>query len=180
MAFFFELFWLDTIPVGTFIPPVALFSTIGSLSLIHVLGIHLPCEAFVAMLVTVPFATLIAWIETKQRLWHNREFNMLVLATRRGNAKLFAPQKFIGKGIVGSFLLQATTCFLILIPLEILLDKGLVYQGLYAWCSWPMLWLLGSLGGVLSMRFRHGPVVVVALILMIGGLGWIFEKMPIL
>jgi len=154
---FFELFWLDIIPVGTFIPPLSLFSTLASLLLIHVLGVYHPAKIALVMFATVPFASLGAWVEAKQRSWQNREFNMLVISTRRGHANAFAPGKFIHKGIMHTFFLQAFFCCVSLFFLFGILKTILPLVHPYPWISWPVLWLLASMGGVLSLRFRRAP-----------------------
>lgn len=172
MAFFFELFWLDIIPVGTFIPPVGLFSTIASLSLIQVLGISHPGEIFVVLTATIPFAAFMAWLESRQRLWQNREFNLLVVSTRRGNARLFAPGSSIRKGVVQSLLLQGGACLAILLPLAVLLDYLLTYVQPVSWVSWPLLWLVASLGGVIAMRFRRAYLLMTAAVALVGLILW--------
>ncbi|GAU09004.1 PTS sugar transporter subunit IIC [Desulfoplanes formicivorans] len=165
VAFFFELLWLDCIPVGTFIPPASLFSTIASLTLVHVLGLQHPSEIFMVLVATTPFASFMSWLEARQRMWQNREFNLLVVATRRGNASLFAPEKFIRKGIVHTFLIQAVACLGILALLHVLLGYALEHVHIVPWVSWPILWLIASLGGVIAMRFRNAHLY------MLGGIG---------
>ncbi len=154
MAFFFELFWLDIIPVGTFIPPVGLFSTVTSLTLIQLFGLNQPSEIAVVLTATIPFAAFMAWLEARQRLWQNREFNLLVVSTRRGNARLFAPQDYIRKGMGHSFVLHGLVCLAILVLLSLFLERLLPFVRISPWIVWPHLWLVASLGGVIAMRFR--------------------------
>jgi PTS system mannose-specific IIC component len=172
VAFFFELFWLDVIPVGTFIPPAGLFSTIASLSLIHVLGVTHPGEIFILLTATIPFAAFMAWLESRQRLWQNREFNLLVVSTRKGNARLFAPGSYIRKGIVQSLLLQGGMALVILLPLTVVLDCLLAHTRPVAWISWPLLWLVASLGGVIAMRFRRAYFYLTAAIALTALILW--------
>lgn len=165
VAFFFELLWLDCIPVGTFIPPASLFSTIASLALIEVLGLQHPSEIFMVLVATIPFASCMSWLEARQRLWQNREFNLLVVATRRGNAKLFTPEKFIRKGMVHALLIQTVVCLGIVLVLNSVLGWLLEHMRIIPWVSWPLLWLAASLGGVMAMRFRNAHLY------MLGGVG---------
>ncbi|MGX9365953.1 hypothetical protein ACTVJH_07900 [Desulfoplanes sp. PS50] len=172
VAFFFELFWLDIIPVGTFIPPAGLFSTIASLSLIQVLGISHPGKIFVVLTATIPFAAFMAWLESRQRLWQNREFNLLVVSTRKGNARLFVPGSYIRKGIVQSLLLQGGMSLVILLPLAVILDHLLPYVQPVPWISWPFLWLVASLGGVIAMRFRRAYMYMTTAIILVTFILW--------
>ncbi len=158
IAVFFELFWLDIIPVGTFIPPVGLYSTFASLCIVHILGLHHPVDIAFVMVMTIPFASLCAWIDAKQRLLQNRSFNLLVISTRPGNADRFMPERLIRAGLVRSFIFQSVFSLVSLYILFVILSFVLPYVHHYSWFSWPVLWLSSSLGGLLSLRFRHAPV----------------------
>ena len=111
-------------------------------------------------------------MEAKQRSWQNREFNMLVVSTRRGNANSFVPEKLIYKGIVHTFFLQALFCWVSLYFLFLFLRGLLPQVHYYSWVSWPLLWLLASIGGVLALRFRRAPCVWGSGVLGVAGVLW--------
>ncbi len=173
VALFFELLWLDTIPVGTFIPPAALFPTIASLILIKLFGLIQPSEILVVLMATMPWAACMAWLDTRQRLNQNKAFNRLVLSTRRGGIRSFAPEISIHKGIFYALIRHGFASLAILCLLAMLISYVLPVMPRLTWLSWPYLWLAASLGGVAAMRFRYSYLFLTTGVAGVATLVWL-------
>jgi PTS system mannose-specific IIC component len=152
IAVFFELFWLDLIPVGTFIPPHALFSTILTASVSQALGLHQVSDVCLVMLLAMPFGTLFGRFEAVQRNRQNQAHTDLLHWARRRSAGpdiLFglvrkSLAQIMGLVFVG-FMLSAGIVFSLA---EVLLQHRFIPPSL----TWAHLWIFASIGGVLSLR----------------------------
>ncbi len=163
-AIFFELFWLDLIPAGTFIPPNHVASTLAALCLMNTLHLSTPSGALVAIAAALPFSRLLAKAEDMQREYENRVFAKSQDSRGRSGA-LFAPGRLIARSIVDMAVINglvfttalagAVLAMAWLAPILAPIIK--VYP-----LSWAQIWLFGSLGAILSFRYRPAYVVFVA------------------
>lgn len=162
VALFHELFWLDLIAVGTFVPPSALATTLASLSLMHCFGLVSPMAACVVSALTAPLALVFAKLDIFQRGYENSVY--LKYRERRTREHLaVAPGPLIGRAMAHLAALHGATFCLalaglialgnVLLPLLWPLIEARQF-------SWGQLWILGSLGAILSLRYRPAYVVV--------------------
>jgi mannose PTS system EIIC component len=162
VSLFFELLWLDLFPAGTIIPPQSLAPTLASLAVVHHLGIDTPSLAVVVMFVALPLGPLFAQLERYHRQYENRAHTGLLV---------WASQSGLGPGpailtrrsilvmlplntIVFSICLLALTAIsaTILPRLEPLLGPIPL--------QWPHLWVVASVGAVLSLRHRPAYAIL--------------------
>ncbi len=154
VALFFELAWLDIIPVGTFIPPHLTLATIAALSLGFIQGVTTPGEWLVIMIAAIPMAWVGSECENILRSQNSGAYK----ACQDWLASPFAssfPKKIIYLGLCRAFLFDFV-CFLLCILLLHLL-VSLLFSVSQVWLiqssiSWLCLWLIASLGGLLSLR----------------------------
>ncbi|MDC0335960.1 PTS sugar transporter subunit IIC, partial [Pseudodesulfovibrio sp.] len=86
IAIFFELFWLDLIPVGTFIPPHLTAATFSALALTTFFGLEHPARIMGILFASMP----LAWLGTKaESMLRDRErvsYNRLLKWARNPEA----------------------------------------------------------------------------------------------
>jgi len=155
VSIIFELFWLDLVPAGTFIPPNIAASNLAALSLIHFFGFQKPGEIIFPVLLCLPLAWLGSRLEHFQRNRQNAGYNLVLSWTQKSRFKEFAPRKLILRGILQSAVLNmiffcgSVLCLITLTG--VLQSHGLVSPPV-DFFSWGHLWLVASLGGILSLR----------------------------
>ncbi|MBT8763409.1 hypothetical protein KFV02_05635 [Desulfohalobiaceae bacterium Ax17] len=161
LAIFFELFWLDLFPAGTFIPPQSLFSTFASITLIHILNLNLIEEIFFAMILTIPLALFGSWLEGRQREWQNKSYNQLLKRCRRGyqNENKFCPGKLISGSILQILTINIVFAYLSIHFLIFIYEKIAPILPRNSFLAWPYLWIFASIGGILSLRIRRAYAV---------------------
>jgi PTS system mannose-specific IIC component len=152
IALFFELFWLDLIPVGTFIPPYALFSTILTMVVVQALDLQQVSGVCLIMVLTMPFSALFGRFESLQRNRQNQAHTELLRWARQRTA---GPD--ILYGLVQKSLLQIVVLgfagFMISACAVFLLGAELLqYRCFPLSLTWAHLWIFASIGGVLSLR----------------------------
>lgn len=172
IGIFFELFWLDLFPAGTFIPPHAPAATLTTLALASRLGAVEPRVVLLAILLGLPMSWLGARLDQVRREFENRNYNRVLQDARKPAD--FHPERVV----LASLAVLCALHFLVFGLCLGLLDwlAGLIeplWLDLFADLpvSWPWLWLAASLGAVLSLRWRRayalltlGVAVVAALI----------------
>ena len=168
VAIFFELFWLDLFPAGTFIPPQALFSTFASMTLVYVLDLNLTEDIFLAMILTIPLALFGSWLEGRQRMWQNKSYNQLLKRVRRGYRNGFYSEKLISKSILQILIVNFIFAYLSIHALIFIYEKIAPIWPRNSFLAWPYLWIFASIGGILSLRIRRAYAVFLAGVLMAG------------
>ncbi len=153
LAIFFELLWLDLIPVGTFIPPNAIFSLVASVLLMHFFQLEGTGELFLLVLLTLPGAYLMARLEGWERVRQNRNYN-LILRQSRDKWGNFQPEKMIWRSLAGSLankLAGASIGIYLLSLIFPLLNNLLVLDPKL---DWHHLILASSISGLAALRVK--------------------------
>ena len=78
IAIFFELCWLDILPVGTFIPPQLAASTFAALALTTHFSLVGADQIAPALILGLPLAWLGYHLEVRVRAFNNRSYNALL------------------------------------------------------------------------------------------------------
>jgi PTS system mannose-specific IIC component len=150
------LFWIDGIPAGTHIPPNAAAATLAGLSLMHVFQLTSPAEALFVAATTAGLARLFAALEGVQRVMENIVLSRYMAARERSRAA-FSPGRLIRRAYLDMLVLNGVAFSVALAGLVALyyvfLPKVWPYLA-SSGATWSHLWILGSLGGVLSLRYR--------------------------
>ncbi len=156
LCLFYELFWLDGIPAGTHIPPNAAASTLAGLSLMHVFKLTSPAEALFVAATTAMLGRLFAALEGVQRVVENMVLSRYIAARERAKAP-FAPGRLIRRAFCDMAIINGVAFSVALAGLIALFHAILPLVWPYlssSGATWSQLWILGSLGGVLSLRYR--------------------------
>jgi mannose PTS system EIIC component len=156
VALFFELFWLDLIPAGTYIPPNPVASTLAALSVMHSLNLSSPSQALFAVALSVPLARLFSKVEDFQREYEDKIFDKFQGARGKSGA-VFAPGALVLRSIVDMAVINGIVFCLVLTALTALaafLAPRLLPLAAGYPVSWAQIWILGSLGAVFSLRYR--------------------------
>lgn len=162
IAIFFELFWLDLFPAGTFIPPSQAAATLATLTLTRCFNLTAPSGVLVATVMSLPLALLFARLEAFHRRFETTTLaRALDAAARKG--VILSPGRLVRRSLVEMALLNGACFSLALAGLVAagnlvfaILAPVLAQQSM----SYAHLWMLGSLGGVLSLRHRPAYVVL--------------------
>jgi len=162
LAVFYELFWLDLFPAGTYMPPNALFPMLCVLSLSLSQLNHDCITLFLPIILTLPLASFGSYLEKRQREWQVASYNRLILAFRAGSNLEKATGRSIFASLAQLFALNcAAFCIissLVLFGVSFLTDQ-MGQSLLYPDASWPLLWTIGAVGGLLSLRIRRNYVI---------------------
>ena len=156
LCIFYELFWLDGIPAGTHIPPNAAAAALAGLSLMHVFSLTTPAEALCVAAATSILARLFSGLEGAQRVVENIVFSRYAAARQRQRAP-FEPGRLVRRALVNTVVIQGLVFAVALAGLIALFAVALPKVWPYlasSRASWGQLWILGSLGAVLSLRYR--------------------------
>jgi PTS system mannose-specific IIC component len=156
IAIFYELLWLDFIPVGTFIPPHMTAAAFTGLALATYFGLDAPPLVFAAVVFGLPMSWLGARLDRNLRDRLNRSYNA-VLHWVRKPAGDDVPGKLILRTLLGkllvSWLFFVTGAGLLAVLLNFFLNQ---YSGflLALELSWSQFLIAASIGGLLSLRLR--------------------------
>ncbi|WP_083838476.1 PTS sugar transporter subunit IIC [Solidesulfovibrio carbinoliphilus] len=162
LSLFYELFWLDGIPAGTHIPPNAAAATLAGLSLMYVFQLTSPAEALFVAATTGILGRLFAALEGAQRVMENIVLSRYTAARERSRAP-FSPARLIRRAFLDMAVLNGVTFCVVLAALVALYHVLLPMVWPYlssSGATWSQLWILGSLGGVLSLRYRPAYVAL--------------------
>lgn len=164
ISLFFELFWMDLIPAGTFIPPQMAASALSALTLAEVHHLTAPSLAVLAILASLPLAWLGTRLEAMERERQNRSYNEL-LRSSRGGMSDFAPQILVRRGILRMAVINWLFFLGSSIALVSITGAFLPFlqtYGILLPVRWWHIWFGASLGGLLSIRFRPGYLLLTA------------------
>ena len=163
LALFYELFWLDLFPVGTYLPPNALFPLFTVLAIASTM--HQPDAAtlFLPILFTLPLGFFGAYVEKIHRLWQVFGYERLLRGFRSGSELGMVAGNAVALSILQFFLLNGIVFFAVaalciaadtsIRPLSPLAEHNV---------TWPFIWIFGIAGGILSLRIRRGYIVFLA------------------
>ena len=128
----------------------------------HVFRLTSPAEALVVAATTAMLGRLFAALEGAQRVVENIVLSRYTAARERTKA-FFSPGRLIRRALCDMVLLNGVAFSVALAGL-IALYAALLPR---AWpflassgATWSQLWILGSLGGVLSLRYRPAYVAL--------------------
>ncbi len=176
VGIFFELFWLDQIPAGTYIPPNTVLSTFLTLSLVQYFSLISPSAIMLPLALSVPLALMGAKIEYYQRRWQDSGYNTLLQWARipvpRRNPH--QPERLVMLSLLQQLCLNFalfTVGLLVLIGLLTIFPlHSLLYIGGLK-LTWPHLWLMAALGGLLALRVKRSYAILsycVVLLVLLG------------
>ncbi|MDO9083243.1 MAG: PTS sugar transporter subunit IIC [Humidesulfovibrio sp.] len=156
IAIFYELLWLDFLPVGTFIPPHMTAAAFTGLALATYFGLDTPPLVFTALICGLPMAWLGARLDRNLRDRLNRSYGA-VLHWLRKPAGVDVPGKLILRTLLGkllvSWLFFLVGAGMLAVLLRFVLNQ---YAGFLAGLelTWPQFLIAASIGGLLSLRLR--------------------------
>lgn len=164
LALFFELFWLDLIHVGTYIPPFSSMSLLLCVLLTDYFNISDVRQLPLPILLSLPWALTGAaaerWMRQRQSVFY---FNFV----ERGEAlrKFLVPGRIFCKSILKLMALQAVVfagCYSIAENLGHLLVNWLGLPT-FSWLNWGLFWTLGAaMGGFMALRTRRAYFIFAA------------------
>lgn len=165
LAVFYEMFWLDLFPAGTYMPPNSLFPMLTVLSLMETMGQPDITTLFLPVILTLPLAALGSLIERRQREWQVTSYNRIIRKLRTDGDLGMAASYSVAASLSQLFLFNliafcAVTGLVFFLWGAIAAWKG--HMLVLAQASWPLLWVFGAVGGVLALRIRRNYIVFIA------------------
>ncbi|WP_460139117.1 PTS sugar transporter subunit IIC [Salidesulfovibrio brasiliensis] len=162
VAIFFELFWLDLLPVGTFIPPHLTAAAFAALALTIWFDVVNASKVLIILFACMPLAWLGAQLEGVQRMREKKSYNLLLNWSRKPD-RAELPGKLILRSALAYFSYSFVLFYLIMIVyvhgLEYLLPKlSPLLSGLKI--TWAHLLIAATLGGVMALRLRRAYAVL--------------------
>lgn len=162
IAIFFELFWLDLIPAGTYIPPHLTAATFATLSLTTWFALKQPSEIMLIMFASMPLAWVGAHLEGMMRERQKSNYNKVLNWAR----------KPVDPNVPGTIILRSVLTML-LASWVLFFVTVLVFQHAFSYVfshfsqyfiaykvQWAHLWIAATLGGVMALRVKRAYVVL--------------------
>jgi len=158
VALFFELFYLDLFPLGTFVPPHGPFALLVALALTRIFDVVQPSLIFVVLLLSMPAAWLGSRLEERHRQWQNLSYTRMLQSTRPGQEHVVSATGLARNALVQICVIQGLAFLLVMALLTpfaewVLLHVRARVLGLPV--GWPHIWMLGTIGALLSFRARR-------------------------
>lgn len=160
LSLFFELFWLDLFPIGTYIPPMPAFPYLLLLTLSGLFGLQNPAELILPLALVMPTAYVVLLLEQKQRgLQKNASARLTCKAEQNQLVHIYA-----GRLITLSLLQQITgglALFILAYGSAVFLLNTLGLppaMGGEAFpinLDWSILYFIAATGALLSLRIRR-------------------------
>ena len=166
LALFFELFWLDLMYVGTYVPPFSSMSLLICVLLVDYFQISEVRQLPLPLLLSLPWALTGAAVE---RWMRQRQSVLYFSLVERGEAvqQHNVPRRVFMHCILKLLAVQAVVfagCYTIIENLGHVLA---IWVGLpiFSWLNWGLLWTLGAaMGGFMALRTRRAYAVFAAAI----------------
>lgn len=170
-AIFFELLWLDLFYVGTFVPPDGLFAYLIFVPLSLSLALVSLPDICPALLLCLPFAELLRWVEGRLRLNQSINYETLnQVIDERGDIMAASSHA------LASSVMRFIRWEMMIYAFASVLLYGLVSMWIWRfagidsldWVTWGFLLSLAAVGGLLSLRIPAARVCFVAIALVAG------------
>lgn len=165
LAVFYELFWLDLFPAGTYIPPNPLFPMFCILALVPELHSQDATTCFLPVMLTLPLAFAGAFLEKKHREWQASGYNRLLIRFRTAGDLGGAAAVSASISLIELFIINFFAFFCIAWLVSFIMNALILWQGkplVFPDASWSLLWIIGGIGGVLALRTKHSIAVFIA------------------
>lgn len=162
LAVFYELFWLDLFPAGTYMPPNPLFPMLCVLTLSESLAAPDIITLFLPVILTLPLAALGSFIEKRQREWQVAGYNRVILCLRANGDMGKAAGHSVFASLAQLFTVNGIVFFIATTLVVLAADALTAWQGqplAFRYASWPLLWVIGAVGGMLSLRIRRNYIL---------------------
>lgn len=162
IAIFFELFWLDLIPVGMFIPPHLTAATFSALSLSTFLGYENPSQMVFIFFASMPLAWFGAKVEGMLRNRERVSYNKLLNWARNPESDV-VPTQLVVRSAVRTFAVAGSLFYISTLVLYFTFQTvAQVYPTLFTSVriSWPHLWIAASIGGLMALRLKRANIIL--------------------
>ena len=175
MAIFFELFFLDLFPIGTYIPPHGPFALLSSLALVNIFELVQPPVIFLAMLLCIPTAFLGSRLEHIQRQRQNGVYTRMLQSTRGEGDPAGITKETAGAALAQAAVINVAAFLMVmvlLVPFTDWLLQHVLGRALMLPITWPAIWMLGTVGVLLSLRSRRITIIFLVAVFLVGGCYW--------
>lgn len=178
-AIFFELFFLDLFPIGTYIPPHGSFALLTTLALVNVFELSQAPLIFMVMLLCAPTALLGSYLEQVQRQRQNAVYTRMLQSTRGEKEPARAALNPAGMALAQTMVINAAAfalATLLLLPFTDWLLHHFRGRVLMLPITWPAIWMLGTVGVLLSLRSRRVYVLFLATAILVASGYWLIHS----
>lgn len=162
IAIFFELFWLDLIPAGTFLPPHLTAATFSALALTTYFGFDHPARIMVIMFASMPLAWLGTKVEEMLREQDRDSYNQLLNWARNPESPN-KPTTLVIRSLGRTFVASWVSFYIAILILKFIIGSIVaVYPGLLTSIdiTWAHLWIAATLGGLMALRLKRVYVIL--------------------
>lgn len=164
ISIFFELFWLDLIPAGTFIPPHLAACTFSALALTTWFQISNPSQIMIILFASMPLAWFGAQLEGMMRNRQRRYYNK-ILNWARKPMDPNVPGMIILRSILVMGAVSWIFFFLTILVFQqafAILFNDFPHLILPLKIHWSHLWIAATLGGIMALRVKRAYVILTA------------------
>lgn len=170
ISIFFELFWLDVIPAGTFVPPHLTASTLAALVTATAFGLNNPPEVLIPIIVSMPLAWIGNKFESLLRIWQNKNYNNMLNWARNPEDRTI-PSSMVLQSLLLSIVVS--TFFFFCSILVIFLVTNILRDAAAPFFSsmhlkWFHIWIAATIGGLMAIRLRRVYLFLAFAVLAVG------------
>ncbi len=162
IAIFFELFWLDLIPVGTFLPPHLTAATFSALALSTYFGLDQPARIMGVLFASMPLAWIGMKVEARLREQEQINYNKLLNWARNPESPTL-PTSLVMRSLGRTFMLSWVSFYITILVLRYAFNTLFtIYPGFLSSVdiTWAHLWIAATLGGLMALRVKRVYVVL--------------------
>jgi len=158
LALFFELFWLDLFPIGSYIPPMAGFPYLILLSLSNTLGWTQPVTIAFPLAMTLPLAYAIPYVEQRQRNIQKQASTRLITHANEPGSLDGLPGRLLIRSVCqqlvsGLFIFVAAYGIIrFFFSFEATRNNTSSFISLDV--DWSILYAIAAIGALLSLRIK--------------------------
>ncbi|WP_234970926.1 PTS sugar transporter subunit IIC [Desulfonauticus submarinus] len=158
IGIFFELFWLDLFPVGTFVPPQHIVSTIISLFIVYTFKVKSLNHILFIIIMANLFSYFWDWFEVKTRQWNNYIYNKILKSLKlRSEINM---SNIILSSIGKMFIMNFIIFFVVLIFSFYIYEYISFYIPQTKILTWNVLFIISLVGAVLGLRLQKLYIVL--------------------
>ncbi|WP_153306976.1 hypothetical protein [Desulfonatronum thioautotrophicum] len=178
VAIFFELFFLDLFPIGTYIPPHGPFALLTTLALVNIFELKQAPLIFLVMLLCAPTALLGSRLEYLQRQRQNAVFSRMLQTMRGARPMTNSLGNPAAPALVQAIVINTAAFAMVMVLLVPFTDWLLQHvrgRVLMLPITWPAIWMLGTIGVLLSLRSRRVYALFLAAVFLAGCGYWLLH-----
>ncbi len=161
LAVFFELFWLDLFPIGSYLPPMPAFPYLILMSFAGQCHWDTPSMLAFPLALLLPLAYIPPYIEARQRFFQTAGYARLMHRARHQAPLGSLPGRILLSSIMQHYVFGLAAFVGVLILMVLLTAYQNLHQAeiISLNLDWPVLYGIAAIGSLMALRVQRAYVV---------------------